>query len=590
MRHIGPAYPTLLLAAALTLVSGTTHAATVEVTTADDYTKIESAKAGDEVLIHPGTYRFRVHITAKGTATSPIVIRAKDPSNPPVWDLSAGYVEDAKGSYTAGDRGRGCWQLSGATNVQISNLVISGCHNATHNSAGLRYYAAAAGIRLEHVYFHDNDNGLTGGTQSSEMTAEFCEFAQNGNALASAPTHNIYIYGGTFALRYSYLHDPVQGQNFHVRAKVSVIEYNWFSRAKSYAGDLMTDDDNDGSLASTQTMLLRGNVIVQGNTQTNSSQIVAVYNDTGVANLTLQVRLSYNTFVGSGGHAALVHLANADGTSMSAELSNNVIYGTSRPTLIDDQLHATVAGANNWLLTGADAAGLTGSVFGADPSFKNAAKNDFSLAAGSSAIGAALGSVTGLPTAEYYRDEALTCSYRARTQAKDIGAFESTTAGNVIGPGGNVGQAGAAGSGNSVGTGAHAGTGASASAGTGNQGPLTSGGHATALSGGSTSAGAGAAIHTGLTSSAAGSTISGSASAVVGGSSSPSSSMAVSGSVGSNFAASGANNGSESNGASGCGCNVPSTTQTPGAFVVLGLLGLARKGQRRGRVGRKCRS
>jgi len=42
----------------------------------------------------------------------------------------------------------------------------------------------------------------------------------------------------------------------------------------------MTDDDNDGTTAATQNMMLRGNVIVQGSTQSNTSQIVAVYNDT----------------------------------------------------------------------------------------------------------------------------------------------------------------------------------------------------------------------------------------------------------------------------------------------------------------------
>ena len=33
---------------------------------------------------------------------------------------------------------------------------------------------------------------------------------------------NIYIYGGDFTLRYSYVHDPVQAQNFHIRAQTSV--------------------------------------------------------------------------------------------------------------------------------------------------------------------------------------------------------------------------------------------------------------------------------------------------------------------------------------------------------------------------------
>jgi len=61
-----------------------------------------------------------------------------------------------------------------------------------------------------------NDDGLTGGTQQSDVTVEFCEFDSNGNtnASASSPTHNIYIYGGTFAMRYCYLHDSAQSPEF----------------------------------------------------------------------------------------------------------------------------------------------------------------------------------------------------------------------------------------------------------------------------------------------------------------------------------------------------------------------------------------
>src|SRR6202142_4032132 len=192
LRHSALAIP---LAIAASIVTSSATAATIEITPTDNYSKIESAKAGDEVIIDPGTYTFRVYITPAAPSNKPVVIHAKDPQNPPVWDLSAGNVEDAPGSYTAGDRGRGCWQFSGATNVQVSDIVITGCHNADHNSAGIRYYSTSTGIRLTNILFHDNDNGLTGGTQSSELTAEFCEFAQNGTLLApsSAPSHNIYI-------------------------------------------------------------------------------------------------------------------------------------------------------------------------------------------------------------------------------------------------------------------------------------------------------------------------------------------------------------------------------------------------------------
>jgi MYXO-CTERM domain-containing protein len=474
------AAPTKLAAGACLLAAAfsprAAGAATVHVTPTDSFDVIEKAKPGDEVVIAPGTYKFRVYLTAAAPADNPIIIRGEDPQNPPVWDLTAGHVEDAAGSYKAGDRGRGCWQISGGTNIHISDIVITNCHAGDADSAGMRYYNGAKGITLSNVVFRHSDNGLTGGTQDSEITVEHCEFDQNGTLLAptSGPSHNIYIYGGTFALRYSYVHDPVQAQNFHIRAKESTLEYNWFSRAKSYAGDLMLDDDYDGKSTFTQTMTFRGNVIVQGDTQSNDGQIIAMYNDGGADGLTLNVKLLYNTIVGNGGHAALVHLSNADAkTTMNAELDDNLIFGTTKPTLIENATLGKVTGQHNWLMTGADASGLSGSVTGADPMFNAPAKNDFTLKAGSSAIGAALDTVSGRPDREYYKDEASTRMYRLRASAKDIGAFESTTMGAGIGfhnaapDSGVPGMMGSGGSGGVNGVGGTGGAGGNVSATTG---------------------------------------------------------------------------------------------------------------------------
>jgi hypothetical protein len=111
-------------------------------------------------------------------------------------------------------------------------------------------------------------------------------------------------------------------------------------------------------------------------------------------------------------------------------------------------------------------------VFGGDPSFKNAAQNDYTLAAGSAAISAALNSVSGLPASEYYRNETVKCLYRSRANANDLGAFESTTQGTGIGPNGTPPNVGG-----SISTGGMSGTSGSTSA---------SNGGANANSGGAT--------------------------------------------------------------------------------------------------------
>src|SRR5207302_9749677 len=136
--------------------------------------------------------------------------------------------------------------------------------------------------------------------QNSQATVEFCEFNANGNtnASVSSPTHNIYVYGGYLTLRYCYVHDSAQAENFHIRCRSATLEYNWFARAAIYEGDLMTDDDFSGAGPFSQSMILRGNVLVQNPLPGNHSQVIAIYNDAGLTNLTLSLQAIYNTFAG----------------------------------------------------------------------------------------------------------------------------------------------------------------------------------------------------------------------------------------------------------------------------------------------------
>jgi hypothetical protein len=424
-----------LFSATLSLfASFSAPAATITVTTNDNYTKIESAQAGDEVVISPGTYAFRVYLTR--AATNTINIHALDPANPPVWDFGNTFLDNTPGSYTAGDKARGAWQFSGAKNYSISGIVFRNCRNAVTNAGAIRYYNGTTNLYIKNCRFEFNDNGLTGGTQDSQATVEFCEFSTNGNAHGSlsAPTHSIYVYGGYLAMRYCYVHDSAQGQNFHIRCRDATLEYNWFARANNYDGDLMTDDDFTGTGPYTQTLTLRGNVFVQNPFPGNHSQVLAVFNDGGVTNLTLKLRALYNTFVGANTNSAFVHLSNSDGTPMTAEVFNNIIYGTKTATLIEDMAHGTITGANNWLQTNAAVGPLTGSIQSASPGFRNAAAKDYTLAPGSACVGPASAAVYGLPGKEYYQNETNRCQWRIRNAARDLGAFESTSTYGPVGP------------------------------------------------------------------------------------------------------------------------------------------------------------
>jgi hypothetical protein len=196
----------------------------------------------------------------------------------------------------------------------------------------------------------------------------------------------------------------------------------------------MTDDDFSGAGPFQQTLTLRGNVIVQNAVPGNHSQVIALFNDTGLSGLTLSLDALYNTFVGYGGSSAFVHVSNADGTAMSAEISDNVISGTTVATRIEDAAAASVNGVNNWQPSNATASLLTHTVYSASPNFGDPAAEDFHLAAGSACIGAANSSVYGLPGKEYYLDEVTNRMWRPRPSALDMGAFESTTTSSPVGP------------------------------------------------------------------------------------------------------------------------------------------------------------
>jgi len=242
------------------------------------------------------------------------------------------------------------------------------------------------------------------------------------------------VYGGYLTLRYCYVHDSVQGENFHLRCRNAILEFNWFSRAANYEGDLMTDDDFTGTGPFAQTLTFRGNVLVQNRLPGNHSQLIALYNDAGLTNLTLSIRALYNTFVGSDTNAAFVHVSNADGTRMMAEISDNIISGTKTAVLIESTAAATVTGMNNWLQTNASAGPLTASVRSATPGFRNPAGQDYTLTPGSACVRAANATVFGLPGREYFLNEATRCKWRIRAAARDLGAFESSSTSAAIGP------------------------------------------------------------------------------------------------------------------------------------------------------------
>ncbi len=426
-----------LVMTAIGVVATSASAAVINVSSTDSATdnisKIEGAGPGDEVIVAPGTYQFRLYLEGEGTESQPIVIRAEDPANRPVWDLDGQVIADWPGSYGGGDNSRAIWQITGSY-YEVSGIVFQNGTDGVGDGGGIRFKFSDH-VTLRDCLFQFNDNGIQGA--GTDTLVEYCEFNRNGLPGSAEGSHNLYIHGGSLTVRYCYIHDPLRSQNMHIRANSSVFEYNWVARAASYMGDMMpcTMDPCDEE----HTMLLRGNVFLRG-TPANDGQVFVMYNDQHDPNVQFHFTMVNNTIIGNNDNAALVHFGNEDpslNAMQTAVLNNNAIYSVRRIFRVDDEglTNWNASGTGNWLSTDTiDTDGLIGSVTGDDPGFTDLAGRDFVPAGGSPLIGAADTGLDELPDKEYYRDENVPMLWRWRSSVKDIGAFESTTLGDSFGP------------------------------------------------------------------------------------------------------------------------------------------------------------
>lgn len=415
----------LLCILALVTLSNVARAETITVTPSDDFREIERAEAGDVVEIAPGTYRFRLFLDNSGTAEEPIVYRAADPDDPPVWDLSGDLAENLPGSSTRGDRGRGCWQITG-DHVHLENIVIQGCRTSSGNAAGVRSLNAD-GLQLRSLHLTGNQVGLSG--NGTNTVVEHCEIDNNGR-VSNPPQHNVYIYGGSIVMRHNHIHDSIGGQNLHLRSVEATVEANWIANAANYEVDMMTNQSD----ADAQTLRFAGNVVLTHESPGNRGQVFVLHNDSGRENLALNLELIGNTILVRGGtNAHLVNVRDDVVASPRVRLFNNVVIGTNR-IFRTREGSADLGGDRNYVGLGADPGPLMNTVFGDinEADFEDAGALNFRPNSASAlrgyARGHSLSREIGGPGNQAF-------NYRMRTSTDDLGAFEHTTDGPLIGPG-----------------------------------------------------------------------------------------------------------------------------------------------------------
>lgn len=295
--------------------------------------------------------------------------------------------------YTPGndrENGMAIWVTQGR-GIAMENIEFSGASVPDENGAGIR--ANGPDLTVCNGYFHDNENGILGG--SGNLLVEYSEFSYNG--FGTGYTHNMYISGDTnrFTLRYSYSHHAKIGHNVKSRARENYILYNRImdevTGSSSYDIDIP-----DSGLA-----YIIGNLIQHGPAADNST--IVAYGAESASNPIHELYVVNNTIVNDRGSGTFVSVRG--GTT--AKIVNNIFSG------------------NGTVLAGPGT--LVSNLVSNTPGLVNISGFDYRLTAASAArdAGTDPGTVNGFdltPVLEYVHPT----GQRARPLAGnvDIGAYE----------------------------------------------------------------------------------------------------------------------------------------------------------------------
>jgi hypothetical protein len=368
----------------------------IVVTPNDGYERIESANPGDTVVIAPGTYRFRVHLANNGTSDSPITIRAQDPRNRPIFDYRGwgAYINDQPpfpGSYSGSDANRSAWRITGSHYI-IDGIVIQNANNQANNwyeldnTAGIRFLRSSD-LTIRNCRISNNDMGVQGG--GDRTVIDHTEFDRNG-VPNSDQSHNLYVVGGNqFTLQYSYLHDSIGGQNFHIRARDAILAFNRIENAADYEGDMMTNAPQyDPGVTGIQNLLFIGNVMIQARKPANGSKLLTFFNDGDEAKPIMNVVSLWNTFLfrdkTKGTESSVIQFSAWTLRGGDIWFSRNIVAGTNPRSAVLSGFGRgvpTVRGERNYFPAGSYVGSLKSSIFSVEPGFRNVAQGDLTLMA-----------------------------------------------------------------------------------------------------------------------------------------------------------------------------------------------------------------
>lgn len=212
--------------------------------------------------------------------------------------------------------GKAIWVAAG-NNLVVENIVF---HDATvpdRNGAGIRI-EPNMNITIRGCGFLDNEDGILGGSGTSNIVIERSEFARNG--YGDGLSHGIYIgQANSLIVRQSFFHSTKIGHNLKSRAKASIVENSYFMDGASGTASYQLEFPNGGDV------FLRGNLIQKGPNADNSTLVS--FGAEGISVWpTNALELRHNTLVSTYSGANFI---NANAGIQSLKLKANLFAGSA---------------------------------------------------------------------------------------------------------------------------------------------------------------------------------------------------------------------------------------------------------------------
>jgi hypothetical protein len=287
------------------------------------------------------------------------------------------------------------WLLVGNAlndNITINNIYIKDHKQSTgsgpnEGGGGVKVITGATGLSINYCYFDNCDSRTNfsqnygGGIYASEgISVSNCTFLNC----------NAEYNGGAIAMSLS----PTTGSNISYCTFYSNLASNY--GAALYYG-----------ISSTQTLTFTNNLVYSNQNSGGGTAAIVVINTGSTLNITnCTITKNGNASIGTGGVLAL--------SSAKCNIVNSIIYDNLGSTYDDVYNNTATVTMKNSFYKSQNSVTLTAPNSTTDPLFTNAATNDYTLQASSTAVD--YGTLTGAPS-----DDIL--SY-TRTVVPDAGAFE----------------------------------------------------------------------------------------------------------------------------------------------------------------------